>query len=58
MGFKITLYNKDIGTVTMPGRTGLDLLEACALADIFKQNNPKSVFSVVNEETDDIEYQV
>ena len=55
MGFKITLHKKDIGTITMPGCTGLHLLEACEFADIFKQKNPKAIFSVVNEEDDTIE---
>ena len=58
MGFKITLYKKEIGTITMAGCNGLRLLEACDFADIFKKQNPKAIFSVVNEETDDIEYQV
>ena len=44
--------------ITVPGCNGLRLLEACDFADIFKKQNPKAIFSVVNEETDDIEYQV
>lgn len=58
MGFKITLYKKEIGTITMPSCNGLRLLEACYFADIFKRRNPEAIFSVVNEENGDIEYQV
>ena len=59
MAYKITLYSKSIGqTIDMPNDSGMRLLEACHFADIYKRKNPQAVFSVVNEETGDIEYQV
>lgn len=58
MAFKITLYTKRVGTIDMPNDKGMRLLEACEFADIYKRKNPNAVFSVVNEETGDIEYQV
>lgn len=58
MAFKITLYTKRVGTIDLPNDKGMRLLEACEFADIYKRKNPNAVFSVVNEETGDIEYQV
>ena len=58
MAFKITLYTKRVGTIDMPNDKGMRLLEACEFADIYKRKNPDAVFSVINEETGDIEYQV
>lgn len=58
MAFKITLYTKRVGTIDMPNDKGMRLLEACEFADIYKRKNPNAVFSVINEETGDIEYQV
>ena len=59
MAYKITFYSKRIGeTLDMPNENGMCLLEACNFAEIYKRKNPQAVFSVVNEETGDIEYQV
>ena len=58
MAFKITLYTKRVGTIDMPNDKGMRLLEACEFADIYKRKNPDAVFSVINEDTGDIEYQV
>lgn len=58
MGFKITIFTKRTGTFDMPNEKGMRLLQACEFADIYKRHNPDAVFSVVNEQTGDIEYQV
>lgn len=55
--YKITLAKADM-LIDMPLDNGLSLLEACGRADIYKRHNSKAVFSVVNVETGDIEYQV
>ena len=58
MAYKITLYTKRTGTIDMPNDKNMRLLTACEYADIYKRKNPKAIFSVVNEETGDVEYQV
>lgn len=55
--FKITI-NIDGRVIDMPNDHNLRLSEACYRADIYKNRNEKRIFSVVNEETNDIEYQV
>lgn len=55
--FKITI-NIDGNIVDMPHDSGLRLSEACYRADLYKRRNEKRVFSVVNEDNGDIEYQV
>lgn len=55
--FKIVLDKGEIH-VDMPNDIGLRLLEACYRADIYKQHNPTAIFTVVNMENGDIEYQV
>lgn len=55
--YKITLAKGDM-LIDMPHDNGLGLFEACYRADIYKRHNSKAVFSVVNVETGDIEYQV
>lgn len=55
--FKITMMCS-VGTIDMPKDKKLKLFEACYRCDIYKEKNPKATFTVVNEETGDIEYQV
>ena len=55
--FKIML-EKDGMRINMPHDHGLRLLEAAERADIYKRHNPSAVFTVVNEENDNIEYQI
>lgn len=45
-------------TIEMPGNNGLGLFKACHFADLYKERNPKAMFTVVNEDNGDIEYQV
>ena len=42
----------------MPHDSDLRLIEACYRADLYKKRNSVRTFSVINEETGDIEYQV
>lgn len=55
--FKITMTFEG-RLLNMPHDSGLRLSEACYRADIYKGRNPKRTFSVINEVTGDIEYQV
>lgn len=55
--FKIVLDKGEIH-VDMPNDSGLRLLEACYRADLYKRRNPAAIFSVVNMDNGDIEYQV
>jgi len=48
----------DIVHADMPMDTGLGLLEACDRAEIYKRRNPAAVFTVVNEDNGDVEYQI
>ena len=57
MGFKIILCTKEV-CVDMPEDRNLRFFEACKRADLYKARNKKAVFSVVNEETGDLAYQV
>ena len=45
-------------TIDMPGNDGLRLFEACHRADLYKERNETAMFTVVNEDNGDIEYQV
>lgn len=57
--FKITLYTKELNRmIDLPGDTNLGLLEACERADIYKKRRPDAIFTVVNMENGDFEYQV
>lgn len=58
MAYKITLYTKRTGEIDMPNEKGMRLMEACDYADIYKRKNPQAIFSVVDEVTGDLEYQV
>lgn len=59
MKYKITMYIPHLNmTVDMPNNNGMRLFEACEFADIYKRRSPNNVFTVVNEENGDIEYQV
>ena len=57
MGFKVCIHI-DGRMVDMPHDRNLRLLEACYRADLYKARNGKCGFSVVSEETGDIEYQI
>lgn len=57
MTFMITLQRGSI-YLEMPGDKGLRLFEACHRAELYKKKNPQAIFSVVNEENGDIEYQI
>ena len=46
------------GRVQMPKDTHLGLFEACFRADVYKKQNGKNVYQVVNNETGDIEYEI
>lgn len=55
--YKVTIDKGDIHA-DMPYDNNLDLFEAFWRADIYKNRNPKAIFTVVNQENGDIEYQV
>lgn len=55
--YKITLSKADM-FFDMPNDKNLRLFDACDRAEIYKRKNPSAVFSVVNMETGDIEYQI
>ena len=55
--FKIVMHY-DGRMVDMPHDKGLRLSEACYRVDIYKNRNEKVMFSVVNEDNGDIEYQI
>lgn len=57
--FKITMYTKTLNrTIDLLGDMNLRLLDACERADIYKSRNPEAIFTVVNMENGDYEYQV
>lgn len=55
--YKITLSKADL-FFDMPNDANLGLFDACDRVEIYKRKNPSAVFSVVNMENGDIEYQV
>lgn len=55
--FKITLDKYDMH-IDMPNDCNLRFMDACDRAEIYKHKNPSAVFSVVNMETGNIEYQI
>lgn len=55
--FKIVMHF-DGRMIDMPHDHGLRLSEACYRADLYKKRNEKRMFSVINEDTGDIEYQI
>ena len=62
MAFKVTMGYRDKAgeyhTLDLPGDKNLRLFDACDRADIYKRWRPDRVFTVVNEENGDFEYQV
>ena len=57
--FKITMFVKNLNrAIDLPGDLNLGLLEACERADIYKRRRPDAIFTVVNMENGDYEYQV
>ena len=57
MMFKIVITTRDI-SLDMPHDIGLNLFDACYRADLYKKNNAKAAFTVVDMTTGDVEYQV
>lgn len=55
--YKIVMDKGEIH-VDMPLDIGLRLFEACYRADLYKHRNASAVFTVVNMENGDIEYQI
>lgn len=55
--YKITLDVDNIH-IEKPKDIGLRFLEACCRADIYKENAPIVIFSVINMDTREIEYQI
>lgn len=42
----------------MPKENHESLFKACDYADIYKKHNPKAHYSVINDESGDVEYEV
>lgn len=55
--FKIVMHFEG-RMLDMPHDHNLRLREACYRADLYKKRNEKRMFSVISEDTGDIEYQI
>ena len=57
--FKITMFSRSLKReLDLPSDTNLRLFDACERADMYKRRVPENIFSVINMETGDCEYQV
>lgn len=57
--FKVRCFVRDTGNwIDMPKDKDLRFSTACNFADIYKKNNLKGLFDVINQETGEVVYQL